>query len=684
MALVFAQLGDRRARLGLAGLLEPAPGGARASCGAIVAQGPPRVDGADGGRPRRGVAAPTLCVAMRGGLEAFLASGPRDPRVHAAAAALAGDRWRAAGGADRRAAVHAAFAAGAALFPDPGRQAAQGALRNTRRPSSRRERGLAAPQDLVTGHAAALVARPHGLSPRPQRAGRRAACGGCIAIAEREYRATLDAHAVLDFRRPAATTRCGCSARWRSSRRAATGWSRAITTCSWTSSRTPAGRSGSWCRCSCESWGEGAGLAYQGPLEPSVFIVGDRKQSIYGFRDADVVGAGRCRPAICPAAARRRRAALDLAQLPLGAAAAGVRERRLRRHRQGAGPGRRVRLRRATTASRSTTRRPSRRRTPALGWSPATTPRRAPRQRLPRSPRLVAAARSCATARPACRGRSGRRRRHPVSHAREPPRVRGRAGARGPAVVRLQGPRVLRRRRDQGRAGAALVSGGAGVRTCAPRRCFARGSCGCRTRGCGAWPRRWPRRWPQDDPGAARGCSTTTDAARLAAARVVVGALAGARRIALPPAELFDLVLRESAYGVELRGPRFAAGAREPEEAAGADAPHPEPRLRDAWPRLRAHLDRLAVGDESNAAHRRHRRREPDDRSTRPRVSSFRWSSSSTCPAGPATAASPSASATEQAATDGVGVGRRLPVGGRRGSRRRGSARRPSVCSTSR
>ena len=35
------------------------------------------------------------------------------------------------------------------------------------------------------------------------------------------------------------------------------------------------------------SWGEGMGLA-DGPLRPSIFIVGDRKQSIYGFRDADV------------------------------------------------------------------------------------------------------------------------------------------------------------------------------------------------------------------------------------------------------------------------------------------------------------------------------------------------------------------------------------------------------------
>lgn len=36
------------------------------------------------------------------------------------------------------------------------------------------------------------------------------------------------------------------------------------------------------------SWGEGSGVAENSPLIPSIFVVGDRKQSIYGFRDADV------------------------------------------------------------------------------------------------------------------------------------------------------------------------------------------------------------------------------------------------------------------------------------------------------------------------------------------------------------------------------------------------------------
>ncbi|HXE81020.1 MAG TPA: UvrD-helicase domain-containing protein [Vicinamibacterales bacterium] len=36
-----------------------------------------------------------------------------------------------------------------------------------------------------------------------------------------------------------------------------------------------------------EAWGAGIGTAEGAPLEPSIFVVGDRKQSIYGFRDAD-------------------------------------------------------------------------------------------------------------------------------------------------------------------------------------------------------------------------------------------------------------------------------------------------------------------------------------------------------------------------------------------------------------
>ncbi len=37
-----------------------------------------------------------------------------------------------------------------------------------------------------------------------------------------------------------------------------------------------------------QSWASGLGIGQDLPVQPSIFIVGDRKQSIYGFRDADV------------------------------------------------------------------------------------------------------------------------------------------------------------------------------------------------------------------------------------------------------------------------------------------------------------------------------------------------------------------------------------------------------------
>jgi ATP-dependent helicase/nuclease subunit A len=68
----------------------------------------------------------------------------------------------------------------------------------------------------------------------------------------------------------------------------------------------------------------------------------------------------------------------------------------------------------------------------------------------------------------------------------------------------------------------------------------------------------------------------------------------------LPPAELLDVVLEESGYGVHLRGLRFQQ-ARENLKKMRALVRRVQNRGYATLGRIAAHLDRLAVGDESNA-----------------------------------------------------------------------------------
>jgi ATP-dependent exoDNAse (exonuclease V) beta subunit len=111
--------------------------------------------------------------------------------------------------------------------------------------------------------------------------------GRMFRVAESEYRRTLDAHAVLDFsdlllRSLDLLRRMDdfAQSRYRLESR----YHHVLVDEFQDTSRAQ------WELVSLlvQSWGEGAGLAHSGPLQPSIFIVGDRKQSIYAFRDAEV------------------------------------------------------------------------------------------------------------------------------------------------------------------------------------------------------------------------------------------------------------------------------------------------------------------------------------------------------------------------------------------------------------
>src|SRR3954452_5296637 len=103
------------------------------------------------------------------------------------------------------------------------------------------------------------------------------------AIAEAEYRRTLDAHAALDF--PDVLLRAVALLRQmeefsQSRYRLESRYHHVLVDEFQDTSRAQ------WELISLlvASWGEGMGLA----TEPSIFVVGDRKQSIYRFRDAEV------------------------------------------------------------------------------------------------------------------------------------------------------------------------------------------------------------------------------------------------------------------------------------------------------------------------------------------------------------------------------------------------------------
>ncbi|MGE3578406.1 MAG: UvrD-helicase domain-containing protein, partial [Vicinamibacterales bacterium] len=140
-------------------------------------------------------------------------------------------------------------------------------------------------RDMVVAIAPAV----HDALQRHRRAVNQVASGGVrrlFQIARREYRRTLDAHAVLDF--PDVLDRACDLLRqmdeFAQSRFRLEGRYHHILVDEFQDTSHA-----QWelIALLIRSWREGAGVAVTGPLEPSIFVVGDPKQSIYGFRDAD-------------------------------------------------------------------------------------------------------------------------------------------------------------------------------------------------------------------------------------------------------------------------------------------------------------------------------------------------------------------------------------------------------------
>ena len=290
VALVFAQLGDRRAKAGLAALLSRrlvAPEVLRR----YLAQGAPEWTVAT--VATRGASAlRDVFAGMRGGLAAFLGSGPAIPSFRLLARHL--QSLDAGAGTPPAAAVHAAFARARGYFltQDGKPRSRMVAKKSDFRTGADYERH----RDLVIGHAPAIVTAHAGYR-RDLNALVARGVWRMYSIAERHYRATLDAHAVLDFPDVLLYTLklLGQMEEFSQSRyRMESRYHHVLVDEFQDTSRAQ------WELVSLlvRAWGEGAGLAYQGPLEPTVFIVGDRKQSIYGFRDADVAVLGEAGRAI--------------------------------------------------------------------------------------------------------------------------------------------------------------------------------------------------------------------------------------------------------------------------------------------------------------------------------------------------------------------------------------------------
>jgi ATP-dependent helicase/nuclease subunit A len=284
VALVFAQLGDRRARAGLAALLDRRIA-APAVLSRFLSAGPRDLTLPTAAR-RGAVALLDVCAGMRGGLDRFLETGPLEPPFLILRRQLSAlETCLQTGHEPDPVDVHAAFSRAREHF------LTQDGLPRTKMLLYKKEDFASATdwqvhRDLVFTHAPAIIdayaAYRRDLNVLVSRGVWR-----MFKVAESEYRRTLDAHAVLDFPDLLLHARelLGQMEEFAQSRyRLESRYHHVLVDEFQDTSRAQ------WDLIALltESWGEGAGLAHSGALQPTVFIVGDRKQSIYAFRDADV------------------------------------------------------------------------------------------------------------------------------------------------------------------------------------------------------------------------------------------------------------------------------------------------------------------------------------------------------------------------------------------------------------
>jgi ATP-dependent helicase/nuclease subunit A len=591
VALAFAQLSERRVRAGLAVLLSrriAAPAALRT----FLASGPRDLDIAEACR-RASAALHDALEAMPGGLSRFLETGPL---FEPAYMLLARDLRRLFDGpAAAPAVVQATFARVREHF------LTQDGSPRKRLDYSRQDFASEADwkhhRDMVIGHApavdAVLDAYRRDLNVIVSRGISR-----MFQVAIGEYRRTLESHAVLDF--PDVLLRAldllrqmdeFAQSRYRLESR----YHHILVDEFQDTSRAQ------WELVSLlvHSWGQGMGLAHAGPLQPSVFIVGDRKQSIYGFRDADVSlldqasrFLGRLRPdgdvrraisrsfrSVAPLLAFVNDLCADMDAVP-------ARRDAFRYEEQDRFP-----IDRSEDSSRSE-------RSSVLGLVTANTPEGCAALAAAEIERLIAEAdvrdRETGVMRRARPGDVAILFRNRESHRDFEAALETRgipcyvykglgffdADEIKDALALLW---YLADPLSDLRSAAFLRSrlvrlSDEGLRLLAPRLADALRS---------------------PDLPKAYGALDGHDARALGLARENATRW---RRLVdrLPPAELFDLVLSESAYGLEMRGPRLQQ-ARENLKKMRAIVRRIQNRGYATLGRIAAHLDRLSAGDESNA-----------------------------------------------------------------------------------